>query len=224
MQGKRLRIKNQIENYKAMEIAFRRNGNGQKALEMRNKIEQLQRDLIMMSANGIQPEQSQREKNWKRRQKLKQAFRIIFYLMFAIVIIALLIVLQENRELRQQVKELTIIATAIPTEIQEPARGGISRLEPIGTFVVYHYCPCEQCCGKTDGVTATGTKAEEGRTIAVDPAVIPLGTEVIIDGHRYIAEDTGSGIQGNKIDIFVESHEEALQLGVTTAEVYIERR
>lgn len=56
------------------------------------------------------------------------------------------------------------------------------------------------------GITATGTTAKEGRTIAVDPKVIPYGTKVYIDGWGYrIAEDCGGGIKGNHIDIYVDS-------------------
>lgn len=75
------------------------------------------------------------------------------------------------------------------------------------------YCPCQKCCGKTDGITATGTKATAGRTIAVDPSLIPYGTEIIIDGHTYIAEDCGGAINNNKIDVFFDTHEEALDFG-----------
>lgn len=55
-------------------------------------------------------------------------------------------------------------------------------------------------------MTSTGIIAKEGRTIAVDPTIIPYGTRVIIDNHEYIAEDTGSALRkGEKIiDIFVE--------------------
>lgn len=91
----------------------------------------------------------------------------------------------------------------------------------LGEFEITYYCSCEQCCGKSDGITASGAPAIAGETIAVDPDVIPLGTEVVIDGETYIAEDTGAVIEGNRIDIYCDSHEEALELGRTTAEVSI---
>lgn len=83
------------------------------------------------------------------------------------------------------------------------------------------YCPCEKCCGKTNGITATGTKATAGRTIAVDPKQIPYGTEVVIDGHTYVAEDCGGAIKGDHIDIFFDRHEDALAFGrkMLTAEI-----
>ena len=92
----------------------------------------------------------------------------------------------------------------------------------IGKFKCYAYCPCTACCGKyASGITATGTKAAEGRTIAVDPKVIPLGSKVKIHGHESIAEDTGGGIKGNKLDIFFDSHREALNFGVRWYDVYV---
>ncbi len=91
----------------------------------------------------------------------------------------------------------------------------------LGEFAITHYCACSRCCGKSDGITATGTQATAGRTIAVDPEVIPLGTEVIIDGQSYIAEDTGRAIKGNRIDVYVDSHSEAIQRGAIEKEVYI---
>lgn len=80
------------------------------------------------------------------------------------------------------------------------------------------YCPCEKCCGKTDGITASGTQATAGRTIAVDPRVFPYGTKVIVDGHEYVAEDTGGAIKGARLDIFFDTHEEALNFGRRTTQ------
>ena len=89
-----------------------------------------------------------------------------------------------------------------------------------GTYVITHYCACTKCCGKSDGITATGTKATANKTIAVDPKVIPLGSEVLIDGQAYIAEDVGGAIKGNRIDIYCDSHQEALNRGKIKREVY----
>jgi 3D (Asp-Asp-Asp) domain-containing protein len=63
------------------------------------------------------------------------------------------------------------------------------------------------------GITASGTKATAGRTIAVDPRFIPFGTHVLIDGKEYICEDSGGDIKNNRIDIYVDSVEEALSKG-----------
>lgn len=109
-----------------------------------------------------------------------------------------------------------------PEELQELEEPEEPALEYMGEYKVTHYCSCEECCGKTDGITFTGTEATEGRTIAVDPEVIPLGSEVILNGESYIAEDIGGAIQGNRIDVYVNSHEEAKELGVYYAPVYME--
>lgn len=92
--------------------------------------------------------------------------------------------------------------------------------QSIGTFRISHYCPCYYCCGAWGNATASGVMPTVGRTIAVDPRVIPLGSRVVINGNVYVAEDTGSAIKGNKIDIFVGSHSIALRNGVYYAEVY----
>jgi 3D (Asp-Asp-Asp) domain-containing protein len=83
------------------------------------------------------------------------------------------------------------------------------------------YCPCKKCCGKSDGITATGVKAKEGRTIAADPKIFPYGTKILIDGNVYTVEDCGSAIKNNKVDIFFESHEKALDFGVQYLMAYV---
>ncbi len=110
----------------------------------------------------------------------------------------------ENIELKEELNRIKATST---------------NLNYIGDFKITHYCVCSKCCGKsptnpTYGITATGTLATAGRTIAVDPRKIPYGSKVVIDGHTYIAEDCGGLIKGNKIDICVSSHTEAHQRGV----------
>lgn len=102
------------------------------------------------------------------------------------------------------------------TTTETPATAAPKSLEVIATA----YCPCVKCCGKDDGITATGTKATAGRTIAVDPSIIPYGTEITINGHTYIAEDCGGAVKGNKVDIFFNTHQEALNFGKQTVTAY----
>lgn len=95
---------------------------------------------------------------------------------------------------------------------QETSRGSKGR--SLGTFEATFYCGCKICNGKWVGSpTASGVMPQAGRTIAVDPNVIPLGSTVLVNGKQYTAEDTGSAIKGNIIDIFVGSHSEALSKG-----------
>lgn len=98
----------------------------------------------------------------------------------------------------------------------------------LGEFTLTAYCPGRCCCGKwASGYTATGTLAAEGRTIAVDPKVIPYGAHVLLiwpDGtqHSYIAEDCGSGVNGNRIDVFFNDHQTARVFGMQSAMAYLE--
>lgn len=97
-----------------------------------------------------------------------------------------------------------------------------SRATAMGNYKLTFYCPCEICNGHSHATTASGTTMTEGRTIAVDPSVIPLGSRVYVDGYGvFIAEDTGGAIIGNKIDIGVSSHTRAYELGIKYADVYL---
>ena len=89
------------------------------------------------------------------------------------------------------------------------------------TATLTAYCPCVKCCGKSDGITASGTQATAGRTVAVDTRLIPYGTEISIDGKTYVAEDCGGKVKGYTIDVFFNSHEEALNFGRQTKTVKI---
>lgn len=91
----------------------------------------------------------------------------------------------------------------------------------LGNFRITHYCSCYYCSGGWGSSTSTGTTPTPGRTIAVDPGVIPYGSRVIINGHVYVAEDSGGAIKGNKIDIYVSDHATAIASGVYYAEVFL---
>lgn len=103
----------------------------------------------------------------------------------------------------------------------------------LGEFVLTAYCPCEKCCGQY-GVNrpmdengdlivygAYGERLEAGVSIATDPDVIGFNQEVYIDGAVYKANDTGGNIKGNKIDIYMAGHDEAVEFGVQYADVYL---
>ena len=100
-------------------------------------------------------------------------------------------------------------------------------------FVATAYCPCAKCCGKyaynrpidENGepivYTSTGARAVQGRTIAVDPSVIPYGTHVLINGVEYVAEDCGGNIKGRRIDVYFADHAEADAFGRQTVTVEV---
>ena len=98
-----------------------------------------------------------------------------------------------------------------------------TKLRSLGTFKITGYCPCSSCCGKSNGVTASGKRATAGRTIAADTSKLPMGTKVVINGHTYTVEDVGGGVRGNHIDMFFSSHSAALQWGVRYVEVFVAR-
>lgn len=100
----------------------------------------------------------------------------------------------------------------------------VEEWESLGRFKLTYYCPCRKCNGKWAGkATASGEPLKPGTTIAVDPRVIPLGTVVRIGEHEFIAQDTGSGIKGKRIDICLEDHGECLEAGVQYSEVLVRR-
>lgn len=95
-------------------------------------------------------------------------------------------------------------------------------LKPLGKFRITHYCPCSICCGPwANGITSTGVTATTNHTIAVDPSQIPYGSQVVINGQVYVAEDCGGAIKTNCIDIYVASHEEGESKGVYYTDVYL---
>ena len=128
---------------------------------------------------------------------------------------------QKNEEIIEiQPEEPIIEETPI---IEEPQIEEEKEPEPIiislGTYKITAYCGCAKCCGKTDGITASGTHVTAGRTVAAPPE-IPFGTQLMINGHIYTVEDRGGAIKGNRIDIYFESHEEAERFGVQSIEVF----
>ena len=116
----------------------------------------------------------------------------------------------------------SIIDTPIMS-VPAPVETGDEDIEYLGEFEVTHYCECEKCCGKKPdhpqyGITASGRRVGEGRTVAVDTSIIPLGTKLKLKypngtEMNLIAEDKGSAIKQNKLDVYISSHERALKMG-----------
>lgn len=119
---------------------------------------------------------------------------ILILAMFALAVIP---------ETTAVVPETVIVeAETVETETTEPV------WEFIGTYKITGYDICYRCCGKTDGITASGTYATAGRTVAA-PYNLPFGTKLYIDGIGYrTVEDRGGAIKGNKIDVLCNNHSE----------------
>jgi 3D (Asp-Asp-Asp) domain-containing protein len=78
-------------------------------------------------------------------------------------------------------------------------------------------------CTGCSGYTAIGSRAGHG-IVAVDPAVIPLGTHLYIPGYGHaIAGDTGGSIRGNRIDLGFNSYADAMRFGRRLIQVYVLR-
>ena len=107
-------------------------------------------------------------------------------------------------------------------QAQAEAYEAIGAYRYVGECKISAYCceAYEHICGDGDGLTAMGIPVTPG-VVAVDPEVIPLGSTVIIDGQAYLVADTGGAVRGNHVDIAVATHQEALELGTRTAEVWV---
>lgn len=108
-----------------------------------------------------------------------------------------------------------------PVGGDRPYYKGAAPIRSLGIFKTTGYCQCRSCSSGWGSLTSTGTIASANHTIAVDPRVIPYGTKVMINGTVYTAEDKGSGVRGNHIDIFFNTHSEARNQGVQYAEVFL---
>ncbi len=149
---------------------------------------------------------------------------------FAIVFIILLHGSYQLHQVKTELQEVNDNSIKAVEQLQKDIEAMKSEMNGIesnlptfaGVFSTTAYCKCEKCCGVwTDSPTKSGTIPQEGRTIAVDSDVIPLGTQVIIDGKVYTAEDTGSAVKGNVIDIYFNDHEETEKYGRQDREVWI---
>ena len=117
------------------------------------------------------------------------------------------------------VLEDTAVVTNIETVEENP-----QTITSIGVCKLSAYCKENRphiCNNGDSSTTATGTIPTAGRTVAVDPKIIPYGSKVIINGHTYVAEDCGGAIKGNRVDILFDTHQEALNFGIQYSEVFV---
>lgn len=140
------------------------------------------------------------------KQKIKKFFKkeaiAIFRVSFIFIILMLLCIMNRVSEYRAE-----------KAKVQQPTVEVPGRY--IGEFSISHYCSCPICTGTPKGSrTATGHIPREGRTVAVDPKLIPLHSTIYVEGEGvYVAEDIGGGVKGKHLDVYVDDHQRALQLG-----------
>lgn len=148
---------------------------------------------------------------------------LMFVLVFATIAVPIACAVVERNE------KQTEIELIYPKETT--TKSATSLIQYLGEYKVTAYCSCEICCeqyGKNRPVdkngnkivyTASGKVAKQGITIAADKS-IPFGTQLIVNGQVYIVQDRGGAVKENCLDIYFESHEEALNWGVQWLDVY----
>lgn len=150
---------------------------------------------------------------------------IVFLILISnfLLFIMLLILLMNQLKIKEMDTDLEVLVKETIVESMPISYNQKLPFTNIGQFELSFYCPCEKCVGKKKIVrTALGTKPKANYTIAVDTRIIPLGSILYIEGFGYfVAQDTGSAVKGNRIDIFVDSHQQALKLGRKKANVYL---
>lgn len=109
-------------------------------------------------------------------------------------------------------------------DLSVPRNEAGERLKFVGNFKVTHYCACTICTWGS-GITASGKPVAEGM-IAADWRVLPKGTKVYLKKgdslQEFVVEDRGGAINGNKIDVYVPSHDQALRMGVYYTDLYVD--
>ena len=88
------------------------------------------------------------------------------------------------------------------------------------------YCPCGKCCGEyADGVTACGHRINQGDTFVAADKRFGFGTEMLIPGYNHSQPvkvlDRGGAIRGNRLDVFFNTHQQALEWGVQYLDVKV---
>jgi len=153
--------------------------------------------------------------------------------------VKLRIVYEDGIEVGREIVDETVHQQAVNEIVEKgtlnyivTSRGEVARYKQVLTMNATAYDAGFESTGKNPGdkyygITRSGTKVRPG-VVAVDPKVIPLGTKLYVEStdgtssYGYAsAEDTGSAIKGNKIDLFFESRSDALKFGRRTVKVYI---
>ncbi|MDO4602217.1 MAG: hypothetical protein Q4B37_08110 [Eubacteriales bacterium] len=116
-------------------------------------------------------------------------------------------------EVEEESSQETYTEEEVPAEDADPSSGQGTYL---GNFTLTAYCNCAQCCGTAGNLTASGTVPTSGHTVAM--AGVPFGTQLLINGTVYTVEDLGTPY--GHVDIYFDSHAEALSFGLQSAEVY----
>lgn len=134
---------------------------------------------------------------------------------------------KNNAFIKPKQPEIVVVEEESSHEVILSKNEEIERFRLLGEFKVSAYCSCAICCeewanNRPNGIVygASGEELVPYHSIAVDTDVIPYGKSVFIDGIEYVAHDCGGAIKGNRIDIYMDSHEAAVEFGVKNMMVY----
>lgn len=195
-----------------------------------------------MRMNEQQVKEIQRRTREERRRRERNICIAIMLLAVAVIFALVMAAGNANAEETYIVVPVEVIQPeaepeAEPQEAPEANENELieqallSNAVKIENVTMTHYCICRKCCGKSPddpgyGITASGRKATPYVSVAVDPDVIPLGSDVLVDYGDgdikfYRADDTGGAVKSNHIDLCVSDHQEALNLGVKTVTVWV---
>ena len=111
---------------------------------------------------------------------------------------------------------MLVVASGIIFTGSTSTKAEDNEVQYLGKYKLTAYCGCKKCSGKWGTRTASGKKAKQGRTIAVDKRKIKLGSKVQINGKTCVAEDVGGGVKGKHIDVFFKSHKQTKRFGKKT--------
>lgn len=178
-----------------------------------------------------------RDRRRAREAKKMRRILLVAYLVgfLAVLVLAATMVVTGNAEEPEVLVMTNTVYDGSPIveEIQEDFENEkieaalLAKANVLEDVLITHYCSelRPHICGTGDGITASGRRVTPYVSVAVDPSIVPLGSDVLVDYgdgeiHYYRADDTGGGVKGKHLDLAVESHSEALQLGVKTATVY----
>ena len=121
----------------------------------------------------------------------------------------------------------------VPTVDASKAVGADSEQTPEQWRVVHMrvtaYCPCSKCCGEyADGITADNHRIQDGDRFVAADKTYAFGTEIVIPGYNdsepVHVKDRGGAIQGQRLDVFFNTHQEALEWGVQYLDVKIKNK
>ena len=126
-------------------------------------------------------------------------------------------VTEDELGVEEQVSEVVVQEPSYRERLDQMASRGEIRVE---RMEITAYNATTKQCGNDLGITASGKKVQEGRTIATHTS-IPLGTKVYIeDVGEFVVEDRGN-LRENEVDVFMEDENEAWKFGRQEKKIYI---